>query len=1788
MAIYSKTGGTGNDICDLGTVNGSKPGSGNVYIFDGGLGTDTFRLGSGTSYLNKYVSTSFTIAPVVDANGFIVVTGASIGGTTLTLQLKSVENLVIGGVTIPISYASADTTPPTLTITSSASALIAGQTATITFAFSEDPLATFTASDIAVSGGSISGLTTTGLIRTALFTPNASLASGTASITVASGSYTDAALNAGGAGTTPLITIDTLAPTLAITSDKSALKIGETATISFTFSEDPGASFIGADIITSGGSLGALTGTGLVRTATFTPAAGVNSGTAGITVASGNYTDAAGNSGSAGTTPSVTIDTLAPTVTITSNKSALKIGETATISFTFSEDPGSSFTLSDITTTGGALGALSGSGLVRTATFTPTVSTGTATVTVGNASYTDAAGNSGSAGTTPAITIINLGPTVTISGLHISADTGASNTDFITREAAQTITGTLSKVLGADEKLFGSVDNGTSWSDITSKVNGTAITWDGATLSGSSNIKLEVHNTAGYAGSALSQAYVLDTLTPTVVITSSASALSSGQIATITFTFSEDPGSSFTAADLAIAGGTLGALGGSGLVRTATFTPTAGVNSGTATITVANSSYTDAAGNSGSAGTTPSITIDNLAPSVAISSSTSALSAGQTATITFTFSEDPGSSFAADDIAFTGGTLGALSGSGLVRTATFTPTANLASGTTAITVANASYTDAAGNTGSAGASSSITIDTLAPTVAISSSTSALSAGQTAAISFTFSEDPGSSFTADDIAFSGGTLGALSGSGVVRTATFTPTEGVASGTAAITVANASYTDAAGNTGSAGKTPAITIDTLSPTVAITSSSSVLKVGETATITFTFSEDPLATFTVSDITTVNGSLGTLSGTGLTRTATFTPTAGLASGSASITVANASYTDAAGNNGGAGTTPVISIHTQAPKVTISGLDISADTGSSDTDFITSVAAQSITGTLSDLLGAGEALYGSVDNGATWSDISGKINGTAILWDGATLSGSSTLKLEVRNAAGNSGIAASQSYVIDNLAPMVAISSSTSVLKSGQTAAISFTFSEDPGSSFTASDLSVAGGTLGALGGSGLVRTATFTPTAGVASGTASITVANASYTDAAGNTGSAGTTPLITINTSAQSSWQWLINLLGIKPATSIDTLAPTVVITSDKTTLLSGQTAAISFTFSEDPGSSFTASDLTVAGGTLGALGGSGLVRTATFTPTEGVNSGVATIVVANASYTDAAGNTGSAGTTPSISIDTLAPAVVITSDKTTLLSGQTAAISFTFSEDPGSSFTASDLTVAGGTLGALGGSGLVRTATFTPTEGVNSGVATIVVGNASYTDAAGNAGSAGTTPSISIDTLAPTVTITSDKTTLLSGQTATITFTFSEDPGSSFTEADIVTVNGTLGVLSGTGQIRTALFTPTAGLASVAASITVANASYSDAAGNNGSAGIAPALIIATTTPGGGVDGNTFDGRGGDYTMQGGAGNDTYIVDSAGDLVLELVNQGIDTVTSSVTYTLAENVENLMLTGSDAINGTGNALANTIIGNSARNILDGKAGVDSLDGGEGSDVYLVGLASDHPSHEFADSGLTGIGVDEVRFISTTAGTLTLYSEDTGIEKVVIGTGTAAAAVTTGITSLNVNASAVLNALSITGNAGANSLTGTAFNDILDGGAGNDKLFGGAGDDTLIGGNGNDTLTGGAGRDSFVFNTAPSASMNRDTITDFMSGTDELHFSKAVFTGFGYEGELSAGQFRSGAGETTAHDSSDRIIYNTSSGALYYDADGEGGVAAVQVAIIGTSSHPGLLASDIHIIA
>jgi Ca2+-binding RTX toxin-like protein len=163
---------------------------------------------------------------------------------------------------------------------------------------------------------------------------------------------------------------------------------------------------------------------------------------------------------------------------------------------------------------------------------------------------------------------------------------------------------------------------------------------------------------------------------------------------------------------------------------------------------------------------------------------------------------------------------------------------------------------------------------------------------------------------------------------------------------------------------------------------------------------------------------------------------------------------------------------------------------------------------------------------------------------------------------------------------------------------------------------------------------------------------------------------------------------------------------------------------------------------------------------------------------------------------------------------------------------------------------------------------------------------------------------------------------------------------------------------------------------------------------------------------------------------------------------------------------------------------------------------------------------------------------------------------------------------------------------GGAGSASVTsierviGAQFSDSIKGAAAAETLEGRDGNDTLSGMGGNDTLVGGTGADSFVFAAAP-ASTNVDLITDFVSGTDKAAFDNAVFNALGADGNFAAGdaRFFAGAGATSGHDASDRIVYNTTTGQLFYDADGSGAGAAQLVATF--QGAPAIAATDITVL-
>ena len=379
-------------------------------------------------------------------------------------------------------------------------------------------------------------------------------------------------------------------------------------------------------------------------------------------------------------------------------------------------------------------------------------------------------------------------------------------------------------------------------------------------------------------------------------------------------------------------------------------------------------------------------------------------------------------------------------------------------------------------------------------------------------------------------------------------------------------------------------------------------------------------------------------------------------------------------------------------------------------------------------------------------------------------------------------------------------------------------------------------------------------------------------------------------------------------------------------------------------------------------------------------------------------------------------------------------------------------------------------------------------------------------------------------------------------------------------------------------------------------------------------------------NRLNGAGGDDVMYGREGDDSYVVDSAGDRVFESAGQGSDIVYTSVSYALAadsdvEALATIKSTATDAINLTGNGLANTLTGNAGRNQLDGKAGADTMYGGRGKDTYLVDNAGDKPIE------VAGEGVDDIVYTSVSYA----LAADTDIE----GLATISFQATTAI---NLTGNGLAN--QIIGNDGANQLDGKGGADTMTGRAGNDKYFvdnaldrafeaagggtdvvytavsfvltdgqeieglstitweltnainltgnslnnnliGNAGVNVLDGKGGNDTLQGREGADSYAFTTALGAN-NIDVIFGFSSADDTIVLeNNGVFVGLG-GGVLNGNAFVIG---TAAQDSSDRIIYDQATGRLFFDADGTGAGAQVQFAVLNGA--PIIQANDFTVI-
>lgn len=875
----------------------------------------------------------------------------------------------------------------------------------------------------------------------------------------------------------------------------------------------------------------------------------------------------------------------------------------------------------------------------------------------------------------------------------------------------------------------------------------------------------------------------------------------------------------------------------------------------------------------------------------------------------------------------------------------------------------------------------------APTlISITISDTVIGSGEQPTVTFTFSEAVRNFDLADITAF-GGFLDFLEPTGVnspVWTARFNPFPNTDQDNQFIRVNLAGLQSVSDNTSGVGTFDSVqryTVDTIRPTVTqFTISDSVLRVGETATVTIRFSE--AVTLPIGNLVAQQGvysNLVTADG-GITYTATLTPNVNAQSNSI-IALSLNGATDEAGNTTGAAQAgPNVNINTTRPTLTITIDDDTVRAGQTAT--VTFTFSESVNGfDFNDIsaFGIAGSLQSPLPTGLTtftatfipFTDVTDLSNVFSVDLSGVT---------SATSGNAGTGIVQSPNIQVDTQRPTASITMADTNLGIGQTSEVTFTFSEAV-TGFTNADLTVENGTLSAVSTNdgGITWRATFTPTAGVNDDTNQISLNLTGVSDSFGNAG---------VGTAAQSY--------------GIDSVRPTLLSVSlPNPGLTLGQPMIVEFVFSEAI-TGFTTADITFPNARMGAPVTADNVTwfAALLPPLESVEDATNALTINLAGVTDAAGNVGAGtATSANYTVDTLRPEVVITLSDTALAVGETATVTFTFSGVV-TGFGPGNVAAENGTVSAptTSDGGRTWTATYTPTAGRDDPTNLIRVAQAGIFDAVGNQGAGFVFSSnIAVDSTAPTATITISDTDIRDGERATITVTFSE-PVAPFA---LLTPNGVIGPLvpANGGLTYTTTYTPNFSVNDLTNVIAFAGA-VRDVAGNllAGPAPTSANFTVRTSDPPdegpppeppplpppsppappppppldggvvrlsgsdnsdvitGGAEPNRVSGGDGQDTISGEAGDDTVSGD-AGDDALQ-GNQGEDSISGGI--------------GNDTLHGGRDT--DLVQGGADNDMVFGDLGNDTLHGGQGDDIVVGGDGDDYVSGDRgSDTLFGGAGAD-----------------------------------------------------------------------------------------------------------------------------------------------------------------------------------------------------------------------
>ncbi len=1106
-----------------------------------------------------------------------------------------------------------DVDAPTVMITTDpAGPAVANGPVTFTFLFSE-PVTGFFPSEIQVIGGSPGNFQQSdvdGAEYTLVVTPTAN-----SSLSITVNLSADVAFDVAGNGNVAAVEatqeVDTIRPGVTITDDTpgvvaNANDILNGVNFTITFTEDV-TDFDDSDVFVSGGTIASVTGGPSLYTLTVIPDPNTLTPIT-VNIAANVADDPNGNKNTAAAQVTKAVDTIAPTVTITDNKSGTANGP-VTFTFKFSENVGDSFIVDDVALSG--IDASKGTFTKINDTFYTLVvipgadQVGTLTVTVPAAAAQDLAGNDNVEKSATQAFQTTAPFIMPVTSNKPGATNGPVTFTFTFSEKVSGFTSGGVIVTGGAKTSF--AGSGKIYTLVVTPTNNSETP---ITVNVPAGVAFDV---AGNGNMALANLFTqaVDTKKPTVEIKDNVPGIANANpitntnpALTFTFQFSENV-TGFDASDVTVTGGTKGTFTptpNNAGKYTLIVTPTA--NSTTPiTVRIAENRLKDVAGNNNDATVTVTQAVDTVVPTLVITDNKPGVTNGPV-TFTFTFSENV-TGFIFGDVDVTGGgSKGALIGGGRSYSMVVTPPAD---STTPImvTVASGKANDLAGNLTTA-ASVTQTVDTVAPTLMITDSVSAATTNGQDTFTFNFIE-PVTGFTSSDIVVTGGTKGTFTGSGASYTLVVTP---FTESTAPITVAVAAgvANDLAGNLNKAGNTVTQGVDTKKPTVTISDD----KTGTTngpVIYTFVFSES-VTGFEVGDVVVSGGTKGDLEPVPQTNNYTLivTPNANSTT-PINVSVPAGVAIDAVGNLNTAAAAATQLVDTAKPVLTITDNKPGITNGPVTFTFKFS---ENVTGFMkeevtinNESLPSGFTKGALTGSGQLYSMIITPPAGSIEVF---TVSVADDVALDAATN-GNIGVSAEE-QAVDRKAPTPTITSSAGSQDNKVTVAtgpVTFRFEFDETvTGFTSDDIVITNGSrreFSAFPNSdGTIYELLVFPNPNM-DGILKVSIAANAAFDAAGNG-------------SVAASFQH-----------TLSTKIPTVVITDNKPGTVTAATGDITytFTFSEDVGDSFTIDDISVTNGVKGTFtknSNNSKVYTLVVTPAKGV--GLLTVAIAAGSFADVDGN------------------------------------------------------------------------------------------------------------------------------------------------------------------------------------------------------------------------------------------------------------------------------------------------------------------------------------------------------------------------------------------------------------------------------------------------------------------------------------------------------------------------------------------------------------------------------------